>query len=156
MLKTDCFQELLKHFDSFYPGDMAQIIASGFGMDRTFETFIATGNVPLNTGQGLPQTQGLTIIVENLNRLRYLAHFRSVHRGSFFQELRTTDARQLQPDAWGFICNFQNFLSSELVPLSVFQNRSCSYTGWGSLWFTNPLKCVLQSCYRATKPFKST
>jgi len=42
--------------------------------------------------------------VENLNRLRYLAHFRSIHRGSFFQELRTTEARQLQPDAWGFIC----------------------------------------------------
>jgi DNA-directed RNA polymerase I subunit RPA2 len=47
---------------------------------------------------------GLTIMVENLNRNRYLAHFRSVHRGAFFQELRTTDARQLQPDAWGFIC----------------------------------------------------
>jgi len=40
-------------------------------------------------------------MVENLNRLRYLAHFRSIHRGAFFQELRTTDARQLQPDAWG-------------------------------------------------------
>ena len=46
---------------------------------------------------------GLTIIVENLNRNRYLAHFRSVHRGAFFQELRTTEARQLQPDAWGMM-----------------------------------------------------
>lgn len=79
-------------------------MSSSFTLERNFEAFIATGNVPLNSGQGLPQTSGLTIIVENLNRLRYLAHFRSVHRGAFFQELRTTDARQLQPDAWGFIC----------------------------------------------------
>ncbi|CAL8147571.1 unnamed protein product [Orchesella dallaii] len=84
--------------------DMNQIVAKSFQIDRNFETFIATGNVPVGTGQGLPQTTGLTIIVENLNRLRYLAHFRSVHRGAFFMELRTTDARQLQPDAWGFIC----------------------------------------------------
>lgn len=30
--------------------------------------------------------------------------FRAVHRGSFFLEMRTTEARQLLPDAWGFIC----------------------------------------------------
>lgn len=30
--------------------------------------------------------------------------FRAVHRGSFFVEMRTTEARQLLPDAWGFIC----------------------------------------------------
>lgn len=47
---------------------------------------------------------GLTIVVENINRMRYMSHFRSVHRGSFFQEMRTTEARQLLPDAWGFIC----------------------------------------------------
>lgn len=29
---------------------------------------------------------------------------RAVHRGSFFVEMRTTEARQLLPDAWGFIC----------------------------------------------------
>lgn len=27
-----------------------------------------------------------------------------MHRGSFFVEMRTTEARQLLPDAWGFIC----------------------------------------------------
>ncbi|XP_035705824.1 DNA-directed RNA polymerase I subunit RPA2 isoform X2 [Folsomia candida] len=89
---------------SLQPSEMGSIVASTFQFERNFEAFIATGNVPLNTGQGLPQVTGLTIVVENLNRLRYLAHFRSVHRGAFFQELRTTDARQLQPDAWGFIC----------------------------------------------------
>lgn len=29
---------------------------------------------------------------------------RAVHRGSFFVQMRTTEARQLLPDAWGFIC----------------------------------------------------
>lgn len=80
---------------------MNHVVSKSFQIDRNFETFLATGNVPVNTGQGLPQTSGLTIIVENLNRNRYLAHFRSVHRGAFFMELRTTEARQLQPDAWG-------------------------------------------------------
>lgn len=80
---------------------MNAIVGKTYFIERAFETFIATGNVPLNTGQGLPQTSGLTIILENLNRNRYLAHFRSVHRGAFFMELRTTEARQLQPDAWG-------------------------------------------------------
>lgn len=31
-------------------------------------------------------------------------NYRAVHRGSFFVEMRTTEARQLLPDAWGFIC----------------------------------------------------
>jgi RNA polymerase Rpb2, domain 3 len=30
-----------------------------------------------------------------------MSHFRAIHRGSFFQEMRTTDARQLLPDGWG-------------------------------------------------------
>lgn len=30
--------------------------------------------------------------------------YSAVHRGSFFVEMRTTEARQLLPDAWGFIC----------------------------------------------------
>lgn len=38
---------------------MSAIVSSAFSIDRNFETFIATGNVPLNTGQGLPQTTGI-------------------------------------------------------------------------------------------------
>lgn len=44
------------------------------------------------------------IIAENINRMRYMSHFRAVHRGAFFKDMRTTEARQLLPDAWGFIC----------------------------------------------------
>lgn len=40
-------------------------------------------------------------------KLKIFAKFlicRAVHRGSYFVEMRTTEARQLLPDAWGFIC----------------------------------------------------
>ncbi len=35
---------------------------------------------------------------------RYLSHFRSVHRGAYFAELRTTTVRKLLPESWGFMC----------------------------------------------------
>ena len=43
-------------------------------------------------------------MAERLNFLRYCAHFRSVHRGSFFMEMKTTAVRKLLPDQWGFLC----------------------------------------------------
>ena len=43
-------------------------------------------------------------MAENINRMRYMSHFRAIHRGSFFQEMRTTEVRALLPDAWGFVC----------------------------------------------------
>ena len=73
-------------------------------IERVFENFLGTGNLPSATGLGLMQDKGLTIMAENINRMRYMSHFRAVHRGSFFQEMRTTEVRALLPDAWGFIC----------------------------------------------------
>lgn len=35
---------------------------------------------------------------------RYLSHFRSIHRGAYFAELRTTAVRKLLPESWGFMC----------------------------------------------------
>lgn len=43
-------------------------------------------------------------MVENISRMRYMAHFRAVHRGAIFESMRTTEPRRLLPDAWGFIC----------------------------------------------------
>lgn len=74
------------------------------GIARAMESFLATGNAPSRSGLGLMQNSGLVIMAENINRLRYMSHFRAVHRGSFFTTMRTTEARQLLPDAWGFIC----------------------------------------------------
>lgn len=39
-----------------------------------------------------------------MNFYRYVAHYRSIHRGSFFAELKTTTVRKLLPESWGFLC----------------------------------------------------
>ncbi len=44
------------------------------------------------------------VVAEKLNFFRYLSHFRSVHRGAYFAELRTTTVRKLLPESWGFMC----------------------------------------------------
>lgn len=73
-------------------------------IEGSMENFLATGNIRSPSGLGLMQDKGLTIVAENINRMRFMSHFKAVHRGSFFQEMRTTEPRQLLPDAWGFIC----------------------------------------------------
>jgi hypothetical protein len=60
---------------------------------KRMEYLLATGNLVSRSGMGLSQTSGFTIVAEKLNFLRYLSHFRSVHRGAYFQELRTTTVR---------------------------------------------------------------
>lgn len=63
--------------------------------------FLATGNLVSPTGLDLQQTTGYTIVAEKLNYYRYLAHFRCIHRGAFFAELKTTTVRKLLPESWG-------------------------------------------------------
>eukprot|EP00466_Bigelowiella_natans_P020247 jgi/Bigna1/86206/estExt_fgenesh1_pg.C_80315 len=65
---------------------------------------ISTGNLQSNTGLDLMQTTGFTIVGDKLNYFRYLSHFRSVHRGQFFTEMKTTAVRKLLPESWGFLC----------------------------------------------------
>lgn len=71
---------------------------------KKMEYFLATGNLLSNTGLDLQQVTGFTVVAEKLNFLRYVSHFRSVHRGAFFAELKTTTVRKLLPEAWGFLC----------------------------------------------------
>jgi DNA-directed RNA polymerase I subunit RPA2 len=71
---------------------------------RSFESFLSTGNLPSTSGLALPQQNGFAIIADRINQLRFLTNFRAIHRGSFFQSMRTTDVRKLRPEAWGFIC----------------------------------------------------
>ncbi|KAI3633602.1 hypothetical protein MIR68_008549 [Amoeboaphelidium protococcarum] len=66
--------------------------------------FLATGNLLSSTGLDLSQASGYSIVAEKLNYFRYMAHFRSIHRGAFFAELKTTAVRKLLPEAWGFLC----------------------------------------------------
>lgn len=77
--------------------------ASG-GMGKKVEYFLSTGNIVSTTGLDLMQVSGYTIVAERLNFLRYCAHYRSVHRGQFFLEMKTTAVRKLLPDQWGFLC----------------------------------------------------
>ncbi|KAM3959804.1 RNA polymerase I subunit Rpl135 [Aphomia sociella] len=82
---------------------LPQMIRMAGNLESKMETFLATGNAPSNN-VNLSQYKGLTIVAENINRMRYMSHFKAIHRGSFFMEMRTTEARQLLPDAWGFVC----------------------------------------------------
>ena len=63
--------------------------------------FLATGNLVSPSGLDLQQASGFTIVAEKLNWLRYISHFRCIHRGAFFAELKTTTVRKLLPEAWG-------------------------------------------------------
>ncbi|KAH6563985.1 hypothetical protein BASA50_010979 [Batrachochytrium salamandrivorans] len=71
---------------------------------KKLEYFLATGNLISTSGLDLQQVSGYTIIAEKLNFYRYISHFRSIHRGSFFAELKTTTVRKLLPESWGFLC----------------------------------------------------
>lgn len=71
---------------------------------KKLDYFLATGNLVSQTGLDLQQASGYTIIAEKLNFLRYIAHYRSIHRGAFFAELKTTTVRKLLPESWGFLC----------------------------------------------------
>ncbi|XP_045539840.1 DNA-directed RNA polymerase I subunit RPA2 [Papilio machaon] len=83
--------------------EIQNIVKMAGTLEQRMETFLATGNAPSNNVT-LAQYKGLTIVAENINRMRYMSHFKAIHRGSFFMEMRTTEARQLLPDAWGFVC----------------------------------------------------
>ncbi|XP_013141765.1 PREDICTED: DNA-directed RNA polymerase I subunit RPA2 [Papilio polytes] len=83
--------------------EIQNIVKMAGTLEQRMETFLATGNAPSNN-VNLAQYKGLTIVAENINRMRYMSHFKAIHRGSFFMEMRTTEARQLLPDAWGFVC----------------------------------------------------
>ncbi|KAL8740209.1 MAG: hypothetical protein Q9190_007066, partial [Brigantiaea leucoxantha] len=68
------------------------------------EYFLSTGNLVSPTGLDLQQTSGYTVVAEKINFYRFISHFRTVHRGSFFAELKTTTVRKLLPESWGFLC----------------------------------------------------
>lgn len=55
-------------------------------------------------GLGFLQDSGLCVVADKLNFIRYLSHFRCVHRGADFAKMRTTAVRKLLPESWGFLC----------------------------------------------------
>ncbi|KIJ56502.1 hypothetical protein M422DRAFT_197419 [Sphaerobolus stellatus SS14] len=77
---------------------------ANFDIGAKMSNFLATGNLVSPTGLDLQQASGFTIVAEKLNWHRYISHFRCIHRGAFFAELKTTAVRKLLPEAWGFLC----------------------------------------------------
>lgn len=71
---------------------------------KRIEHLLATGNLKSNTGLDLMQNNGYSIIAERLNNARFWSHLRSIHRGAYFVEMKTTQVRKLLPESWGFLC----------------------------------------------------
>lgn len=103
---------------------------NGTNIPNQLEYFLATGNLVARADLGLMQVgtsmplslyifsdygerivfkiffnnfkvAGYVLVADRLNFMRFVSHFRSVHRGSFFTEMRTTAVRKLLPEAWG-------------------------------------------------------
>lgn len=89
-------------FDDKYMAKIFKNVVPNIG--GRLASFCATGNLTSPSGLDLQQVSGFTVVAEKLNFYRYVAHFRSVHRGAFFAELKTTTVRKLLPEAWGFLC----------------------------------------------------
>ncbi|KAF9006697.1 DNA-directed RNA polymerase I polypeptide 2 [Cyathus striatus] len=87
-----------------------------FDIGAKLSNFLATGNLVSPTGLDLQQASGFTIVAEKLNWQRYISHFRCIHRGAFFAELKTTTVRKLLPKPGVF-----SVLSCRIVtaPLTV-------------------------------------
>lgn len=107
-VRTNILQDIRKQvsrldfFDSKYIMTVVNRINCDVGQKMQY--FLATGNLLSPSGLDLQQAAGFTIVAEKLNFYRYISHFRSVHRGAFFTELRTTTVRKLLPESWGFLC----------------------------------------------------
>jgi DNA-directed RNA polymerase beta subunit len=95
-----------------------------FDIGAKMANFLATGNLVSPTGLDLQQASGFTIIAEKLNWQRYISHFRSIHRGAFFAELKTTTVRKLLPEAWG---QSESLISMESVD-AFSQGSSVPFT----------------------------
>ena len=71
---------------------------------RGFVSLMATGNMGSRDGLGIPQNNGLVVQGDKLNYIRFVSHFRAVHKGARFKTMRDTKCRRLTSDSWGFLC----------------------------------------------------
>ncbi|KAF3358265.1 Vacuolar protein-sorting-associated protein 25 [Verticillium dahliae VDG1] len=89
-------------FQKDFPATIFRLANESLGSG--LEYFMSTGNLTSPSGLDLQQTAGYTVVAEKLNFLRFISHFRMIHRGAFFAELKTTTVRKLLPESWGFLC----------------------------------------------------
>ncbi|XP_077463108.1 DNA-directed RNA polymerase I subunit RPA2 isoform X1 [Stigmatopora argus] len=93
-----------KVMGGWVPENIVKMFNKGTELTKPFEYLLATGNLSTKTGMGLVQNTGLCVLADKLNFIRYLSHFRCVHRGASFAKMRTTSVRKLLPESWGFLC----------------------------------------------------
>lgn len=87
------------------PDQIKKLLGRSSGaISRSIESMIKIGRLATPASLDLPQKEGVTIQAERLNYLRFISHFRAVHRGAAFAKLRTTSVRKLMPESWGFLC----------------------------------------------------
>ncbi|KAL7889768.1 hypothetical protein AOLI_G00020260 [Acnodon oligacanthus] len=84
--------------------NLSKIFNFGTDLTKAFEYLLATGKLLSKTGLGMLQNSGMCVVADKLNFIRYLSHFRCVHRGAVFAKMRTTTVRKLLPESWGFLC----------------------------------------------------
>ena len=108
-----------------------------FDIGAKMSNFLATGNLISPTGLDLQQVSGFTIVAEKLNWQRYISHFRCIHRGAFFAELKTTTVRKLLPEAWGMSSHESLEIDFDFA-LSFRFSLSCSHTRWVALRSPQP------------------
>ncbi|XP_020593048.1 DNA-directed RNA polymerase I subunit 2 isoform X2 [Phalaenopsis equestris] len=102
---TDEMKKKAKDFEFRDLGLVKKIISlNASGVGRSIESMIKIGRIAATSSLDLPQREGLTVQAERLNYLRFISHFRSIHRGSAFSKMRTTAVRKLLPESWGFLC----------------------------------------------------
>lgn len=91
-----------QEFGKDFPAAIFRRVTENIG--QLLEYFLSTGNLQSPSGLDLQQVSGFTVVAEKLNFLRFISHFRMIHRGSFFAQLKTTTVRKLLPESWGFLC----------------------------------------------------
>lgn len=77
--------------------DYVRKVLEGSAITKQVESFLSTGTLRSKTGLDLMQDKGFTVIADKLNNMRFLSHFRSIHRGAYFAEMKTTTVRKLIP-----------------------------------------------------------
>ncbi|CAL6037772.1 DNA-directed_RNA polymerase subunit beta [Hexamita inflata] len=73
-------------------------------IEQKFRSLISTGNLLSASGLDLLQQDSFSVTADRLNFVRFMAHFRSIHRGKFFAEMKTTAVRKMLPESYGFLC----------------------------------------------------
>ncbi|KAH9411813.1 RNA polymerase [Ordospora pajunii] len=68
------------------------------------ELFLSTGNIAQAVSSDIMNGSGLSIVADRINFYRFIAHFRGISRGAYFERVKITKTRKLRPETWGFIC----------------------------------------------------